>query len=149
MKAPTLPALLSSSLAGILSLIVTWGLWRAVDGSRSITVSRGQLEAWVLPIVFSLVSLAYYCWRLHSAFGLKERRSAKVQYWREQLEGAWSRDDFVDSLLYSDMRSHLKQSTRDTVEGRMRTVIRDRKGNVEKTLLIDNISAIEKHWGLI
>lgn len=80
---------------------------------------------------------------------MKEVRQKRIQHWRDVFEEEWKRDDFVDSLLYSDMRPHLRQSTIDSIDGRMRVVIRSRAGSPDKTLLMDEISRIEKSWGLI
>ena len=149
MTKPDIPLPLRSALPATLPLFLGTVAYFLIGEQEKTTLPSQQVVQWVTVFLTLIVWLGYYCFRLGRAYDLKEVRQKRIQHWRDVFEEEWKRDDFVDSLLYSDMRPHLRQSTIDSIDGRMRVVIRSRAGSPDKTLLMDEISRIEKSWGLI
>ena len=148
MNKPKIPPTLYSGLSAILPLAIGTAAWVQVAKQEVLTLPTQQVILWVTLFLSIIVALAVHCVQLTKAFDLKIVRREMIQKWRREVDVAWE-NNFINSSLYSEIRFHLDKRTLDTVECRQRTIIRDRKGDISKTALLDNISRIEKKWGLI
>ncbi len=53
---------------------------------------------------------------------------------------------FSNTVEYSKIMPHLSQSVRESVQGRNITIIIGRGGEVIKTLVLDDLTRLEKDW---
>lgn len=78
-----------------------------------------------------------------------EARRNQIQKWRESIHKEFEEIDFADTVTYSEMRPHLSPATLNSIEGGSILIRDGRGGNLIKSLVLDDLAALEKKWELI
>ena len=88
-------------------------------------------------------------WSIEKEKLLMEERRSKIRAWRQYIRGEFDQLTFHETVVYSEMRSHLSSDTRGTIEGGDIVIRLGRGGNVVQSLVLDDLAELEKKWGLI
>jgi hypothetical protein len=83
----------------------------------------------------------------------RQYKENMIRSWRQFLSrpdnSSSGEESFLGSVEYSEMRPFLSQETIDSLENSKITVRMGRGGPLLKSLILDDISRLERKWGLI
>ena len=79
----------------------------------------------------------------------RDYRRSQILRWREAIHSNFDQLAFNDTVVFSELRPHLSKMTLETIQGDSLHVRVERGGNLVKSLVLDDISDLEKKWGLI
>jgi hypothetical protein len=88
-------------------------------------------------------------WSVEREKLLLEERRSKLRAWRGFIHAEFEQLSFCDTTVYSEMRPFLSKQTRSAIEGGAIAIRLGRGGNVIKSLILDDLSSLEKAWRLI
>lgn len=117
-----------------------------------IAASSGAIAGLISGVIGSLIA-PWVQWAI-------EKRRSRLSYRQERI-GVWRRSirefdyfgtkKFTATGAYSEMRPHLQGDVRESLETpRTSIVSNEARGEVaERSLLLDEVTRIEKEWGLV
>jgi hypothetical protein len=125
----------------------------------------GMRELWpillqyVLPSVLGLVAgvvgslvAPWVQWAVEKRRGRTEHRRTLIKQWRKDFQTFdYDKHKLGDSAVYSSLRPHLRASVRDAIEKPRTASVpsEGRGGSVKKQMLLDEVTRLEKKWGLV
>lgn len=115
-----------------------------------------DIEKLILASVGVLIGVAGTLATLWVNWGIEKKRERQktrkdlIQRTREFISSTeWNQLKFNNTVTYSEIRQHLTEGTRRSIEGGTITIQVGRGGDVIKSAILDDISKKEKEWGII
>ena len=110
----------------------------------------------VIPAISGLVSGAiaslvapWVQWRIERKREKLAYKKEMIRRWREFLDRDFDETEFSGTAVYSEIRPHLSSETLQSIESDRITVRLGRGGDVIRSLVLDDITRLEKEWDLI
>ncbi len=110
----------------------------------------------VIPAISGLVSGAiaslvapWVQWRIERKREKLAYKKEMIRRWREFLDRDFDETEFSGTAVYSEIRPHLSSETLQSIESDRITIRLGRGGDVIRSLVLDDITRLEKEWDLI
>jgi hypothetical protein len=114
---------------------------------------------YVLPSVLGLIGgvvgslvAPWVQWAVEKRRGRTDHRRALIKTWRNDFqEYDFDRHRLGDSAAYTSLRPHLRAEVREAIE-KPRTAYVPNEGrgdNVKQQMLLDEVTRLERKWGLV
>jgi hypothetical protein len=90
-------------------------------------------------------------WEVEKSRLKRKEREQRIIKWRSAAEDAnFSIKDFLQSGIYSEIRSYLSKDAIASLEAKRKIVsVNSMRPNTEQNILLDEIARLEKEWKLI